>query len=185
MTTKRDYENILYRVKLRGERIARENDCSALITGESLGQVASQTRENMQVTESCAELPLLRPLVGLDKEEITETAIKSGSYDISILPYEDCCVLFSPRHPVLKANVEEAKKIYESLEVDQLIEEADVAACGECSAGALEDNDLGCRIVLSLINCRNQLVCHLLIDGLQVFRKVHRNCGYRIRYCIM
>lgn len=97
-------------------------DC--IITGESLGQVASQTVENLRVTESFAEYPLLRPLVGLDKEEIMDTAHEIGTYDTSILPYEDCCVLFSPRHPILKADVEESRKIYEAMEVDDLIQKA-------------------------------------------------------------
>ncbi|MDR2898598.1 MAG: tRNA 4-thiouridine(8) synthase ThiI [Spirochaetaceae bacterium] len=95
-----------------------------LITGESLGQVASQTVENMAVTEAASEYPLLRPLVGLDKEEIILTSKEIGSYDTSILPYEDCCVLFSPRHPVLRASVEEAMKLYQALEADDLIAEA-------------------------------------------------------------
>ena len=97
-------------------------DC--LITGESLGQVASQTLENMRVTESMAEFPLLRPLVGLDKEEIVETANFIGTYETSILPYEDCCVLFSPKHPVLRASFEEANEIYNKINPDQLIQKA-------------------------------------------------------------
>lgn len=104
--------------------LAERINAQCLITGESLGQVASQTIENMAVTESFAALPLLRPLVGSDKEDIISIANKIGSYDISILPYEDCCVLFSPRHPVLKADIEEAKQIYEKLEVDELIQKA-------------------------------------------------------------
>ncbi len=97
-------------------------DC--IVTGESLGQVASQTIQNMAVTESMANYPLLRPLVGTDKEDIIATANTIGTYETSILPYEDCCVLFSPRHPVLHADLEEAKKIYESLEAEDLIHEA-------------------------------------------------------------
>lgn len=97
---------------------------SAIITGESLAQVASQTIENLSVTESFAEKPLLRPLVGMDKEEIIAVSEKIGTYPISILPYEDCCVLFSPKHPVLHASVAEAREIYQSLEVDDLIKEA-------------------------------------------------------------
>ncbi|MBQ3965839.1 MAG: tRNA 4-thiouridine(8) synthase ThiI [Treponema sp.] len=97
-------------------------DC--IVTGESLGQVASQTIQNMAVTESMAKYPLLRPLVGTDKEDIIATANFIGTYETSILPYEDCCVLFSPRHPVLHADLEEAKKIYESLEAEDLIREA-------------------------------------------------------------
>ena len=98
------------------------SDC--IITGESLGQVASQTIENMAVTEHFAEYPLLRPLVGLDKEEIIKTAVEIGTYDTSILPYEDCCVLFSPRHPVLRGRIEDAEKIYTEMEIDGLIKEA-------------------------------------------------------------
>ena len=104
--------------------LAERIGASCLITGESLGQVASQTIENMSCTESMADYPLLRPLVGTDKEEIVEIAKEIGTYETSILPYEDCCVLFSPRHPVLRSTVEEAKKIYESLEVDELVKEA-------------------------------------------------------------
>lgn len=97
-------------------------DC--IITGESLGQVASQTIQNMECTESFADFPLIRPLVGLDKEEIVATANEIGTYETSILPYEDCCVLFSPRHPILHATVDEARKVYESLGVDDMIREA-------------------------------------------------------------
>lgn len=104
--------------------LAQRINASCLITGESLGQVASQTIENLTVTESFAEFPLLRPLIGMDKEEIVEVARKIGTFETSILPYEDCCVLFSPRHPILKANVEEARRIYQELEVDDLIKKS-------------------------------------------------------------
>ena len=97
-------------------------DC--IVTGESLGQVASQTMQNLAVTESMARYPLLRPLVGMDKEDIVATARRIGTYETSILPYEDCCVLFSPRHPVLRADLAEATQIYESLEAEGLIREA-------------------------------------------------------------
>lgn len=104
--------------------LAKHINADCLITGESLGQVASQTLENMKVTESMAELPLLRPLVALDKEEIIETAVSIGTYETSILPYEDCCVLFSPRHPVLKAELNEAIDIYNKINPDELIQKA-------------------------------------------------------------
>ncbi len=104
--------------------LAKRIGASCIITGESLGQVASQTIENMSCTESMAAFPLLRPLVGMDKEEIIEEAKRIGTYETSILPYEDCCVLFSPKHPVLKSSVEEAQRIYESLEIDSLVKEA-------------------------------------------------------------
>ena len=105
-------------------RLTRRCNAKCIITGESVGQVASQTIENMTVTEHFAEFPLLRPLCGMDKEEIIKDSYFIGTYDISILPYEDCCVLFSPRHPVLRAASEEAEKIYSSLEVEQLIDKA-------------------------------------------------------------
>ncbi len=104
--------------------LADRINANCLISGESLGQVASQTIQNMAVTESAGSYPLLRPLVGLDKEEIVETAKYIDTYETSILPYEDCCVLFSPRHPVLRASVEEAQEIYSKLEVEDLIKEA-------------------------------------------------------------
>jgi len=104
--------------------LANRVHADAIVTGESLGQVASQTIENMNVTEHFAEYPLLRPLVGLDKEEIMETAHFINTYETSILPYEDCCVLFSPRHPILRGRIEDAEKIYEQLGVDELIKES-------------------------------------------------------------
>jgi len=105
-------------------RLAKRCKAKCIITGESLGQVASQTIENMTVTEHFAELPLLRPLCGMDKEEIIKDSYFIDTYETSILPYEDCCVLFSPRHPVLRASVEDAEEIYNSLAVDELIEKA-------------------------------------------------------------
>ena len=104
--------------------LAARLGAQCIITGESLGQVASQTIENMQVTEAASEYPLVRPLIGLDKEEIISTAVEIGTHDISVLPYEDCCVLFSPRHPVLRARVDEVEKLYAALEIDDLIQEA-------------------------------------------------------------
>jgi thiamine biosynthesis protein ThiI len=104
--------------------LAERIGVQCLITGESLGQVASQTIENLAVTESASRYPLLRPLVGMDKEEIIETAIAIDTYNISILPYEDCCVLFSPPHPVLHAEIPEVAALYDNLEIDGLIQEA-------------------------------------------------------------
>ena len=104
--------------------LASKIHADAIITGESLGQVASQTVSNLSVTESFAEHPLYRPLIGLDKEEIVSTAESIGTYGISVLPYEDCCVLFSPKHPVLRADPAEARKIYEGMDVDALIQKA-------------------------------------------------------------
>jgi len=104
--------------------IAGQSRAACLVTGESLGQVASQTLENMSAVEDAAELPLLRPLVGMDKEEIIQSAQRIGTYATSILPYEDCCVLFAPEHPVLRASVSETRALYERLEADDLIAEA-------------------------------------------------------------
>lgn len=104
--------------------LAKRCKAQCIITGESVGQVASQTIENMSVTEHFAEIPLLRPLCGMDKEEIIKDANFIDTYNISILPYEDCCVLFSPKHPVLRGRIEDAEEIYKNLEVDDLIKEA-------------------------------------------------------------
>ena len=104
--------------------MAHRVHASCIITGESLGQVASQTIENMSVTEHFAEYPLLRPLCGLDKEEIIQTANFIDTYETSILPYEDCCVLFSPKHPILRGKVSDAEEIYKNMQVDELITES-------------------------------------------------------------
>jgi thiamine biosynthesis protein ThiI len=104
--------------------IARYNKCKALITGESLSQVASQTIENISCAESRAGLPVLRPLIGMDKESITASAIKIGTYETSILPFADCCALFSPAHPVLRGDVGEAGELYKTLDLGDLISAA-------------------------------------------------------------
>jgi thiamine biosynthesis protein ThiI len=106
------------------EKLSRRLKTKCLITGESLSQVASQTVENINCTGSRIKLPVLRPLIGADKESIIRTAERIGTYETSILPYEDCCVLFSPPHPVLRGAVEEAGKLYEALELDELIDTA-------------------------------------------------------------
>lgn len=121
-----DWTTLILRVCMMkvANKLAHRVHADCIITGESLGQVASQTIENMNVTEHFAEYPLLRPLVGLDKEEIIETANFIDTYETSILPYEDCCVLFSPKHPVLRGTIEQAEEIYKSLEIDELINTA-------------------------------------------------------------
>ncbi len=106
------------------ERIAKENGGVAIVTGEALSQVASQTLDAMSFTNSMTELLVLRPLVGMDKEEIIDTARKIGSYETSILPYEDCCVVFSPKHPVTRPIKEVAKRHFEELDMGNLIDEA-------------------------------------------------------------
>lgn len=121
-----DYTTLLLRVCMikLANMVAKRIEAKAIITGESLGQVASQTIENLSVTNAIADLPILKPLIGLDKEEIVETAIKINTYDISILPYEDCCVLFTPKHPVLKAHINTTLQYFEELEIEELLQEA-------------------------------------------------------------
>jgi thiamine biosynthesis protein ThiI len=116
------------------EKLARRGRHKCLITGESLSQVASQTVENIACTESRIRLPVLRPLIGLDKDRIIRFAEEIGTYETSILPYEDCCVLFSPPHPVLRGNPAEAGELYDKLGLAGLIgealEEAAMEKCG-------------------------------------------------------
>ncbi|MBE6997809.1 MAG: hypothetical protein E7427_06530 [Ruminococcaceae bacterium] len=116
---------IMRRFMMRiADRIARDNACGALVTGENLGQVASQTMAAMGVTEAVATLPVLRPLIGFDKEEIVRLARRIGTFDTSILPYEDCCTVFTPRHPALKPTQAQAEEAESALDVDALVEEA-------------------------------------------------------------
>ena len=106
------------------DRLAKEFDCRALITGENLGQVASQTMEALRVSEDVTDLPLLRPLIGMDKEEIVRIARHIGTFDTSILPYEDCCTVFTPRHPKTKPHVEEVREIESVLDIQGLVDKA-------------------------------------------------------------
>jgi len=106
------------------ERIAEDNNCKAIVTGENLGQVASQTMEAMGVTEACVSLPILRPLICHDKKEIVQTAVQIGTFDTSILPYEDCCTVFTPRHPRTKPRLHEVEAAEAALDVAGLVEEA-------------------------------------------------------------
>ncbi|NLJ99890.1 MAG: tRNA 4-thiouridine(8) synthase ThiI [Clostridia bacterium] len=100
------YITIMRRMMFRiAERISTKEKCSALFTGENLAQVASQTLESMDVIEKVVELPVLRPLITMDKKEIIEKAQEIGTYETSILPYEDCCTLFVPKHPAIKPNL--------------------------------------------------------------------------------
>ena len=105
------------------ERIAKENDCLALITGESLGQVASQTIQSLAVTNEVCTLPVFRPLIGYDKQDIITISEKIGTYETSILPFEDCCTIFVAKHPVTKPNLNVIKKHEQNLEekIDELV----------------------------------------------------------------
>lgn len=119
---------IMRRFMMRiAERIAKANSCGALITGESLGQVASQTMESITVTNGVIEdLPVFRPLIGMDKTEIMDVARNIDTYDTSILPYEDCCTVFLPKNPVIRPKLETVLRAEAKLDVETLI-----AACIE------------------------------------------------------
>ena len=104
--------------------VAEKRDCLALITGESVGQVASQTLPAMVCTDAVADLPVLRPLCGMDKEEIVEISRKIGTFDISIQPYEDCCTVFTPKHPKTRPRLSDLEAAEQKLPLDQLVQEA-------------------------------------------------------------
>ena len=116
---------IMRRFMMRlADALARDLNCRALVTGESLGQVASQTMEAMAVTGQVVSLPIFRPVVGMDKEEIVRIARKIGTFETSILPYEDCCTVFTPRHPKTRPSLEEIQEAEAALDIDGLIETA-------------------------------------------------------------
>ena len=104
--------------------VCRERDCNSLVTGESLSQVASQTAESLRFTGSSTDYPIFRPLIGMDKEEITTIAKKIGTYETSILPYDDCCSMFAPEFPLTKPVFEKIKESYDYLKIDDLLPEA-------------------------------------------------------------
>lgn len=106
------------------ERIARENDCAALITGESLGQVASQTIGALGCTNEATDMVVFRPLIGMDKQEIIDISYKIDTYETSIEPYEDCCTVFTPKHPRTKPVLKFVKQAQEQAHFDELIEDA-------------------------------------------------------------
>lgn len=105
-------------------RLARENGCQALITGESVGQVASQTVYALAVTDAVADMPVFRPCIGMDKEEIVAISRKINTFDISVQPYEDCCTVFTPKHPRTRPTVDAVEKAESPLDIDELIERA-------------------------------------------------------------
>ena len=106
------------------EKVAQRCGAKALVTGECLGQVASQTMEAMAATGAVVELPILRPVVGMDKEDIVRTARKIGTYDTSILPYEDCCTVFTPRHPRLRPTPAELEYAEQNLDIEGMVQAA-------------------------------------------------------------
>ncbi len=118
---------IMRRYMMRiAEMIAKKNDCLGLITGESIGQVASQTVHSLAVTNEVCTLPVFRPLIGFDKMEIVDIAEKIGTYETSILPFEDCCTIFVAKHPVTKPNLNVVKRHEQNLEekIDKLVQQA-------------------------------------------------------------
>ena len=115
------YRRLMMRI---ADRLARRCRARALVTGEAVGQVASQTLENLAVIDAVTPLLVLRPLIGLDKEEITRDARQLGTYPISIIPDEDCCQLFTPKHPTTKARLEELEYAERDLPVEEMIDEA-------------------------------------------------------------
>lgn len=114
-----------YMMKI-AEMIAKETGCLGLITGESIGQVASQTVQSLAVTNEVCTLPVFRPLIGFDKMEIVAVSEKIGAYETSILPYEDCCTIFVAKHPVTKPNLNVVKRHEKNLEekIDELVKQA-------------------------------------------------------------
>ena len=106
------------------EKIARQRGCKALITGESIGQVASQTMNALAVTDDVVNMPVFRPVIGMDKEEIVEISRKIDTFETSILPYEDCCTVFTPKHPATKPIIEKVAAAQNILDVEKLIDEA-------------------------------------------------------------
>ncbi len=106
------------------DRLARREGCGCLISGESLGQVASQTLPSMSFTGAMTGLPLLRPLIGMDKEEIVGLARRIGTFETSVLPYPDCCTLFAPPHPLVRPHPERMRASFAALEAEELLEQA-------------------------------------------------------------
>ena len=126
LTCPPSYRIVLYRrfmVRIT-EALARRNRAKAIVTGESCGQVASQTLENIAVVDDCAGMPILRPLIGANKEEIVDLAQNIGTFTTSILPDQDCCSLFVPKRPETKADLETVLRLEETLSVDEMVDEA-------------------------------------------------------------
>ena len=111
-------------MKRIAEQIAIKNKNMMLITGEDLGQVASQTAEALVVTDKVVSMPVMRPLIAMDKVDIMDKAKEIGTYDISIQPYEDCCTVFLPKHPVTKPKLEKIEESESRLDVDALVKAA-------------------------------------------------------------
>jgi thiamine biosynthesis protein ThiI len=112
-----------FMMKISGS-IAEKSDCGALITGESVGQVASQTLYALSCTDAAVSMPVFRPLIGMDKDEVVAVARRIGTFDISVLPYEDCCTVFTPRHPRTRPKLKYVEAAESALQSDKLINDA-------------------------------------------------------------
>ena len=114
-----------YMMKI-AEHFANQDNCLSLVTGESIGQVASQTMHSLYVTNEVCQMPVFRPCIGLDKQEIVEISEKIGTYETSILPFEDCCTIFVAKHPVTKPNLAVIKRHEENLKdcIDEMMQRA-------------------------------------------------------------
>lgn len=116
---------LLRRFMMRvAEKVAVESGCGMLITGESLGQVASQTSDALIVTDACVDMPVMRPLIALDKVDIIDIAQEIGTYEKSIEPYEDCCTVFLPKHPSTRPKLSHIETSESKLDVEQLVSDA-------------------------------------------------------------
>jgi thiamine biosynthesis protein ThiI len=113
------------------ETIARQHRAQALVTGEVIGQVASQTLENMSSIDGVVSMPVLRPMIGMDKDEITAEAQRLGTYAISIIPDQDCCTLFTPKHPATKARTVDVERAESGMDIDEIVRGAAAAAVME------------------------------------------------------
>ena len=124
--SREDATTLMFRASMMklSSQVVRQEGMGCIVTGEALSQVASQTLSAMAFTDSMAEALVLRPLVGMDKEEIIRTARRIGTYETSILPYEDCCVIFSPKHPVTNPDKAEMTAMYETLGMEDYIKQA-------------------------------------------------------------
>lgn len=121
-----DEHTLMFRAAMMkvANAISLMQEGTAIVTGEALSQVASQTLESMTFTDSMSDQLILRPLVGMDKQEIMDVAIRIGTYETSILPYEDCCVIFSPKHPLVRPNKKSVTNHFELMEIEALLEKA-------------------------------------------------------------
>jgi thiamine biosynthesis protein ThiI len=115
------YRRLMMRI---AETIARQHRAQALVTGEVVGQVASQTLENLATINRVVTMPVLRPLVGTDQEEIVAEAQRLGTYTVSIIPDQDCCTLFTPRHPATKARLTDIERAEATLPIDEIVARA-------------------------------------------------------------